>query len=249
MWNAEILWLSADESRHLLRVCRVQTGDEVCVTDGQGRLCPARLAHVEPLSGERGMRAGLVLTGTPERQVAPYFIALIQAVPKGERMEWLVEKATELGVSSIYPVATQRSVKKPREPGYGERLRRVALSAAKQCGTPWLPVIAPVGSLKEALDRMEGVDRIFLASLAPGRIAFHEALAPLCPGARVALLIGPEGDFTPEEIGEAARRGAVHVSFGPLVLRVETAGLYGLSVLKYHLDRAQGVRVAGPAGA
>jgi 16S rRNA (uracil1498-N3)-methyltransferase len=166
-------------------------------------------------------------------------VTLIQALAKPARMDWLVEKATELGVGEILPVTTERVVVEGGQHKV-ERWERIAASAARQCGTPHVPRILPVCSLSLALERIAGFDLTVLGCLAPGVRRFREAME-MRRGSEVrnvALLIGPEGDFTPGETSAMLEKGAVPVSFGPLVLRVETAAVFGLSVLLYELSTA-----------
>jgi len=165
-------------------------------------------------------------------------IALIQAIPKGARMDLVIEKATELGVARIIPVITDRSVvrldaKQARK--RAGRWDRIALSASKQCGTPWLPEIDPVQSYSRAIERLGEFDAVLLGSLVEGTQPLRtviDSLREQAP-ASIAVIIGPEGDLTPGETDAAVEAGARPVSFGDLTLRVETAALYAASVLAH----------------
>jgi len=232
LWSGSSISLPDDEGYHLLHVLRATPGERVVVFDGKGRETDARLVE------GRGNRAVVEPEGTARIAALPVSITLIQALPKGKRMDLIVEKATELGVAAVYPVVTERVVSRPKQGqalARRERWQRIAISAAKQCGTALVPEIGPVSAYSERLTECGGPD-LFLVGALSGEV---RSLGPVLKEAhragvkRLCLLVGPEGDLSPGELDEAVAAGAVPVSFGPLVLRVETAALYGLSVLAY----------------
>ncbi|NNC86843.1 MAG: RNA methyltransferase, partial [Akkermansiaceae bacterium] len=162
-------------------------------------------------------------------------VGLCVAIPKGKTMELVVQKAVELGVARIQPLVTERTVVKVHDAGKKQsKWQRVALEACKQCGQNVLPVVAAPQAVGDWLPgRGEGAAGL-VASLAGGAREFRGVLRGFAePPAAVDLLIGPEGDFTPEEIAAAVAAGFVPVSLGGIVLRVETAALYALSALRY----------------
>lgn len=245
-WREADVTLSAEESHYLADVLRLAEGDPVELLDGQGRVAQARAVRVP--SGGRRKKGGTnsdpsvqlrILTSVTHPMPSPR-VTLFQALAKPARMDWLVEKATELGVAEILPLQTERVVVDGGQHKL-ERWERIAASAARQCGTPYVPRISSVCPLATALDRIAGFDLAILGSLAPGVRPFREAMAQRrgSPIQNVALLIGPEGDFAPSEISAMLEKGAVPVSFGPLVLRVETAAVFGLSALLYELSTAK----------
>ncbi len=224
--------LSPAESRHVFHVLRLRAGDRVDVFDGRGRVARGRLT-----GGDE--RAVVAVDETVRAPSMPLSIELIQALPKGRNMDLIVEKATEIGVHVIHPVVTARCIVQP----VGDRLRerparweRIARSAAKQCGTNWLPEIRPVRPLDEVL--VPGAfDCLLAGTLAPGLRMLHEVVNGLhaTPPRRLGLIIGPEGDLTADEVARVVGLGGIPVCFGGNVLRVETAALYALSVLAYEL--------------
>jgi 16S rRNA (uracil1498-N3)-methyltransferase len=243
-WTGPEAELSENESHYVRDVLRLRPGDALSAFDGRGRLADA-LVVAGAGGGRRGSRVAVRLTNLrclPRRLPS---LTLLQAVAKPARMDWIVEKATELGVGSIVPLITEHVVGAERADGSAgrtERWQRIALGAARQCGTPWLPEIGPARSLPDALGAPHAWDVLFVGALTPGARSFRAALTPYrdrMPG-RAALLIGPEGDFTAAEIEMAMACGAVPVSFGPLVLRVETAAVFGLSVLLHELGTGPG---------
>ena len=232
-WKRDRLLLDDEESRHLVTVLRAGIGAAVLAFDGEGREADAEVASL-------GKHAALrVLTEHPMRPRLTPRVTLIQALPKGTHMDDIVEKATELGVAEIRPVMTERVVRRPgddRAPKQVARWRRIAVSAAKQCGTPWVPAIHAPAPLAAALAAVRNEADLFLVgSLEPKARPAREILRAARTTARVALLIGPEGDLSPDEYRMARESGAIPLSFGPLVLRVETAALYGLSAINCEL--------------
>ena len=231
-WGAGALVLDREEGHHLSHVLRVREGDVVIVFDGRGRRAQARVGRV-------GKSLVLeLLTGTEQQQPEPLRVTLYQAVIKGNRMDLLIEKAAELGATTIVPLMTERTVVRlagAQGEERCERWQRIAIGAAKQCGQDWLPEIAPVVGLDGALGRIRGEALCLLGSLqseAPSARAVVEArrAAGL---ASAAWIIGPEGDLTEAEQAACVAAGAVAVRLGPRVLRAETAAIAGLSALVF----------------
>ncbi len=220
--------LEREEARHLLTVLRVRPGERVTLFDGQGR---TRLAEVASADRHR-----LTLAAAGPVQVRPRAtcrLTLFACVSK--RMDWTVEKAVELGVSAIVPVLAARSVVR-LDPDDADakaaRWARVAEEAARQCGAAWLPEIAPPATFKACLASVAEAAPVFVAALSPAARPLREALAAYAqPPTRAGWFVGPEGDFSPEETAALGAAGALPVSLGPLVLRAETACLYGLCAL------------------
>ena len=231
-WHGERVVLSALDTHHLVTVLRAGVGDPVTVCDGQGREVDTRLASVSKDSAE------LELVGEIRAVNRGVWITLVQALPKGRKMDLVVEKATELGVSEVIPVTTARSVPGPRPERLSDRntrWQRISVGAAKQCGTPWLPEIKPITGYAEALTHCRDFDLFLVATLETDTRPLKTVLddmASVCPS-RIAFLIGPEGDLVAEEVAAARMAGAVPVGLGDLVLRAETAALYVLSVLAH----------------
>lgn len=232
-WNGPEIRLSRTEEHHLRHVLHAGEGDTVAVFDGRGREALASVVV------ERGRRAVLKLLAEP-RIVQPALcrLTLMQALPKGRKMDLIVEKATELGVSTIVPVISERVVtrlKERRGKDRVERWQRIALSAARQSGSGWIPEVRPVSGYADAMTGCGSFDLFLVGSLGNDTYPFRSVTerARKKKPRKIGLLIGPEGDLTPAEIRKAVEAGAVPVSFGPLVFRVETAALYSLSVLAY----------------
>jgi 16S rRNA (uracil1498-N3)-methyltransferase len=158
-------------------------------------------------------------------------ITLAQGVPKGKTMDWILEKATELGVARVVPLITRRTVVQCGEDGERKRLKwaRTVLEACKQCGQNWMPEVSAPCSLEAFLrDRLGGGVLVAgsLATVSRPLIRLLERLPE-----ELVLLVGPEGDFSPEEMELLRGAGCLEASFGPLVLRSETAAVFGLSAI------------------
>ena len=222
-----VLSLTAEQARYLGLVLRLRDGDAVEVFDGRGTRLAARLS---PLGGELALRLG-----EPARdEEASSSIILAQALSKGEKLDWVVQKATELGVSRIAPFAAERSVVKlsaERGAARVERLRRIAQEAARQCGRADVPQIHAPATWEDllALRKQDPSLRAVLLDTEPGL----PSLGQLDAGPRLLLVVGPEGGFSAREREGAAAAGFLAASLGRRVLRTETAGLAALAIVQH----------------
>jgi 16S rRNA (uracil1498-N3)-methyltransferase len=214
-----LLTLAEEESRHLARVRRLGEGDQVEVFDGRGRGWRAEVVKVAR-DGVIVRLAEALLDRTTRCQ-----LTLATAVPKGDRFDWLIEKATELGVARLVPLIAERSVVEPRVSKL-DRLRRAVIGAAKQCGRNRLMEIDAPRTWGEVLNS-ESRDARLVAH--PGGLA--PAQWPVRGASRAILAVGPEGGFTDIEVEQAQSAGWSMVSLGSTLLRIETAGVAGSSIL------------------
>lgn len=216
-----MLRLEGDEARHLARVRRIGPGETVELFDGQGFATRAEVVS----TGRDTVTLRAVGGPLPDR--APILeLTLMTAVPKGDRFDWLVEKATEIGVARLVPVMAERSVVDPRA-GKLERLRRTVIEACKQCGRNRLMGLEPVASWAEVAAR-PGDHLRLLAHPTHGRLP--DWPRPPASG-RAWVAVGPEGGFTDAEVETARDRGWQTVGLGPTLLRIETAGLVACAQL------------------
>ncbi len=224
--------LTGDEARHLSQVLRTKAGDTVIVFDGQGRRASAVVLGISR------DRIPLKLGEIRMSQVPRPTITLAQSIPKGKNMDLILQKSVELGVAAIQPLVTRHTVVQPGD-GKSAKWRRNALEACKQCGQDLLPEIAEPLAFESWIGHQSEVpDLKLMASLAPGARAMRQILRDYPATGRVTLLVGPEGDFSPEETATALASGFLPVSLGSIVLRVETATLFCLSALRYEFDEA-----------
>lgn len=217
-----VLALPAGAARHV-QVLRLQPGDALTLFDGRGGEYEAQVEHM----GRSEVRV-VVGAHHPIEREAPRAVHLALAMPANERMDWLVEKASELGVASIAPLVAERSVLRLA----GERAQKkqshwqaIAVAACEQCGRNRVPVVHPVQPLAGWLAAQATPG--WMLSLRPGT----QAIAALPRPEAVTLLSGPEGGLAPAEEEAALGRGWQPVNLGPRVLRAETAPLAALALL------------------
>ena len=233
-WGEGRLTLGIEESHHCMRVMRKRRGDLIEVFDGAGRRARGVI--------EGDDAGGVEVTFAKSDRGPPRLpgIQLVVAVAKGKTMDLVVQKAVELGVDGIQPLLTEHTVVR-LEADEGkrktEKWQRVALESCKQCGQNIVPEVRPAVQWDQWMgERREDERPGLLASLGKGSVPLKEALARLPEDPEgVDLVIGPEGDFSDREIDAAVEGGLQLVSLGPLTLRMETAVLYGLSVMGYEL--------------
>lgn len=232
-WSGEELLLTGEEARHCAQVTRHREGDCIGVFDGCGRLATG---PITALSREQVRMRISELTTTP----APaHPLTLVQAMVKGDTMEWIIEKAVELGAQRVIPWAAQRSIVRlngSEAVRKREKWQRVALEACKQCGQTWLPEVAVPATLDQVLEETATAGLRLAASLQPDARSLRQLLGkgPPPPGG-MAVLIGPEGDVTPDEAIKFQAAGWLPWSLGALTLRSETAAICALSILRYEV--------------
>lgn len=216
-------------ARHVSKVLRLRENDLVTLFDGSGGEYVARIVA----SGRSAVSVEVLEWHALERE-SPLVITLVQALQAGEKMDLTVQKAVELGVSSIVPVVSRRGVVRlegERAVRRVEHWRAVAASACEQCGRNRVPGVAALTGLERWLAQASqpNVRRLMLAPGAPDTLA--TLTAPLA-GERIELLIGAEGGLAPEEMQAAGQAGFLTVRLGPRVLRTETAGLAALAAMQ-----------------
>jgi 16S rRNA (uracil1498-N3)-methyltransferase len=237
-WDPRGLALRGSEAHHARHVLRMQTGDKLVLFNGRGRELTAEIANV----ADHEIR----LRKLHESETAPLRcrIVLGQAIPKGKNMDLIVQKAVEIGAAEIAPIISDRTVVQVGLETAAQKQskwQQIAIEAAKQCGQNWLPRVHAPRKLGEFFSALEqSFDLRLIGSLQPDAQHLKKILAaysnehgnrPNC----VLMLVGPEGDFTPAELALARRYGCQPITLGPIILRVETAAIYCLSILSYEL--------------
>jgi 16S rRNA (uracil1498-N3)-methyltransferase len=239
--HSPLLTLTEREAHHALRVLRVRPGDNVIVLDGAGHKFGCTVSNENK---------GTVQLNVVERTSVshlPCQITLLQAIPKGKLIESIIEKATELGAHRIVPILSERAIARLNNTSAVAKLekwRLVAIEAIKQCGSAWLPLVESPTTPAQFIARQEKFDLALVGSLQADARHPRECLSEfkIQHGAlpsSVAVWIGPEGDFTPDELHAIQAAGARPISLGRLVLRVETAAIYCLSFLDYEMRYKQ----------
>jgi 16S rRNA (uracil1498-N3)-methyltransferase len=233
--RGDLLILTGGEAHHALKVLRIERGDKLIVLNGAGGefLC-------EVVNGKRD-QVSLAVLETRSLPPLPYRITLVQALPKGKLFEAIVQKATELGVFEIVPLLTERVVAhlEGKDPVHKlQKWQAIAVEAVKQCGSGWVPTITSPMTPQQLIKRASEFELSLVGSLQPRaqhpRLLFkafqhdHGRMP-----ASACVWIGPEGDFTAEELALIKTSGAQPITLGPLVLRTETAAIYCLAILNY----------------
>jgi 16S rRNA (uracil1498-N3)-methyltransferase len=218
--------LTPSGANHVARVLRMRVGDPLAVFDGDGNEFHAELASID--GNKVAARIGAQIVGTPE---SPLKITLVQGISRSERMDWALQKATELGVKVIAPVITARSVVRLDDKQSAKKLehwRQIVSGACEQSGRSHVPdVLAPISLRQYLQDHAKAGLRLVLSPTGPSALAGLTSMST-----RVELLIGPEGGLDDEEIERAQAASFVPVRLGPRVLRTETAAVTALTVLQ-----------------
>ena len=234
--EAGLAFITGADVNHICHVLRMRVGEQFYVTDGESGgkyLCALKEASEDQVTCE-------ILRNIEESSELPCEITLYQGLPKADKMELIIQKAVELGVSRIVPVSTKRSIVKLDDKKAGAKISRwqgIAEAAAKQSKRDVIPQIGDVMTLKAAL--AEAAD--FEVSMMPyenaeGMAFTRKLLDEIRPGQRIAIFIGPEGGFDESEVEAALSQGTQPVTLGRRILRTETAGLAMLSMLVYVLE-------------
>lgn len=239
--DASEIVLSPEESHHLVRVNRARPGDPVVAFNGRGTEWTCECVEADRRAARLAVRSQQTFPAPP------FQIALAQALPKGKTFDAIIRKATEIGATEMFPLATARTevhLDQARRESKQGKWEAAAIEAAKQSGNSFLPAISPVRAIDEFLGADGGFDLKLVASLHTGAVSLRTALEKNLPvegksPVKAVWLVGPEGDFTEAEYHAAAEAGFIPVTFGPLVLRCDTAALYGLSILHYELQNRQ----------
>jgi len=238
-WNSVAPMLSGSEAHHAREVLRMKAGEKLVLFNGQGREITAEIVDLS------GAEIRLRKLQEAETQPLQCRIVLGQAIPKGKSMELIVQKAVEIGAAEIAPIISDRTIVQVDSESATQKQskwRQSAIEASKQSGQNWLPRVHTPRRLTElfSMASEESFDLRLIGSLQPDAQHLKKILADysreheLRPRS-VLMLIGPEGDFTPAELSLARRHGCQPITLGPIILRVETAAIYCLSILSYEL--------------
>jgi len=226
----EMLRIEGDEVRHIRRVLRLKAGDEIIVFDGSGKEYEGTIVEERPFSVV--IRIQNIFSSKRESHLE---ITLAQSLLKGEKMDYLIQKTTELGVKEIVPFFSSRSVPLLEKSGRlkrHHRWERIAIEASKQCGRGVVPKIDPLQGYSEMLKSVSP-DSLRLIFWEREGTNLKEVLGKSIGKKEVFFIIGPEGGFSQEEIEEANKAEFLRVTLGRRILRAETASLCFLSILQY----------------
>jgi 16S rRNA (uracil1498-N3)-methyltransferase len=223
--SGAIVELPRETASHLAKVLRARSGDQLVLFSGDGR------EYVGAIESVRGSRVTASVGGGADvDRESPFAITLVQCVPRGDRMDFIVQKATELGVTRIVPVLSQRSVVRldsTQAESKAAHWRAVAVSACEQCGRNRLPIIEAPAPL---------INYLGTSASTTARLVLEPDLEPAATpsnlGAAVEIAIGPEGGFADDELDALRLAGFARVRLGPRILRTETAAIAALTWLQ-----------------
>ncbi|MCI8741337.1 MAG: 16S rRNA (uracil(1498)-N(3))-methyltransferase [Lachnospiraceae bacterium] len=230
--------ITGQDVNHIRNVLRMKPGEEIAVRDGISRNYVCALENL----GEDEVLARILRTEADSSEL-PARLILFQGLPKGDKMELVIQKAVELGAYQIVPVSTRRSVVRLDGKKAEAKVRRwnaIAESAAKQSGRMVVPQVKPVMGFGEALAWAGELDYSLIPyELAEGMEHTRQVLEGVRPGMTVGIFIGPEGGFDVEEVDQARAVGLHPITLGRRILRTETAGMAVLSILMFRLEGCQ----------
>jgi len=229
--------LSPEQAHQVCHVLRLRPGDPIVVLDDSGIEYHVTLTAVGLPETVGQITSRQAARGEPRAQ-----LALFQSLLSREKFEWVLQKGTEVGVARFVPVLTERSIVRAKliEEKKLHRWRRIVTEAAEQSHRGRIPKIDQVVAFGEALSSLALFDRCLIAAPACEGRSLHEALRDLGGGsASIALLVGPEGGFTPEEVEAACGGGAVPIDLGPRVLRTETCAIVASALVLHEMDEME----------
>ena len=222
-----------DDARHIARSLRMAVGDRITVSDGKGAVYLCRLDMIRDERCECKVIERCGKTGE-----SPVEITLFMAFPKGDKMETVIQKSVELGVSRIIPFESERCIKIPKSEKLErviERYNRIALEAAKQCGRAIMPAVEAPTTVSRLKDRVGEFDLPLFCYEGEGTVSLKSALDK--DGAKsICAVVGCEGGFSEREARELVEAGFIPVNLGPRILRCETAPSYVLSAISYKFE-------------
>ncbi len=228
--------LDEESSHHALKVMRMSPGDQliVCRMDG---VCYLAELEKEPASSV------MLLKEEASSVELPVKVTIAQGLPKGDKLESVLQKGTELGAEAFLPFRADRSIVKLDQKKAGKkegRWQKIAKEAAEQAHRQKIPSVLPVQDFEQLVKRAEETEFVLIAYEEDAKqgeaSALHSTLSAMEPGNRVMVVIGPEGGLSEREVLALQKAGGISCAFGPRILRTETAPLYALSVLSYHFE-------------
>lgn len=230
------IYVEGSDVNHIKNVLRMKIGEQLEISDGNH--CKY-LGHIESM-GDHEIQVYIEEQSSVNTELRSR-IYLFQGLPKADKMELIVQKAVELGVTEVIPMTTKRAVVKLDDKKKSKKVERwnsIAVSAAKQAARGIVPTVSEVVTMKQALVRAKELDVCLIPyELAEGMDATRKMIEGIEPGQSIGIFIGPEGGFEKAEVDMAFELGAVPITLGKRILRTETAGMTTLSILMYHLEQ------------
>ena len=223
----QLPFITGSDVHYLKDVLRIKPGDEIEILDGNGTIYSATINNIQ----KDKIKLDIIRSSKSETEPA-VGITLAQSLPKAKKMDFIIQKCTELGVSEIIPVITERSISKGEKTA---RWQKIAIEAAEQSGRASIPKVASLIDFKSLLKKAKEFD----LALIPWEMEKTNRLKTILQKSsfrNIIMLIGPEGGFSSQEVAEAKAAGFIPISLGKRILRAETAGMAMLSMMMYELD-------------
>ncbi|OGB87426.1 hypothetical protein A3H38_04745 [candidate division WOR-1 bacterium RIFCSPLOWO2_02_FULL_46_20] len=227
----QIPTITGSDAHQIKNVLRLKVGEKIELLDGSGKVYFATIENI----GKDKVVCNIIEHRTPNTEDRTQ-ITIAQCLPKAKKMDLIIQKCTELGVSQIIPTLSERSIAKADKP---ERWSRIAREAAEQSGRLTIPIIAPLTKFEDVLK----IKKDFSLALIPWELEKEKTLKSVLPDNRISgypvilILIGPEGGFSRVEVEHAKSTGFIPISLGPRILRTETASLSILSIINYEYEQ------------
>lgn len=236
--------ITGDDVKHIQKVMRMTPGDDVVCADNQGSvyLCKINTLTTDDIQVE-------IVKELPTHQELPIYITIVQGLPKGDKLEWIVQKGTECGAGTFLPYEAERSIVKwPAEKVEKKlnRLRKIAKEAAEQSHRAYVPMVEPPLSLNQLIETSTAFKHKIVAYEETAKngeqMGLPNVFKKMKQGEGLLVVIGPEGGFSSSEIGRFESAGFTFCGLGNRILRTETAPLFVLSAASYHFELLNGVR-------
>ncbi|MCX7710420.1 MAG: 16S rRNA (uracil(1498)-N(3))-methyltransferase [Clostridia bacterium] len=231
--RGDTIFITGEDVGHIKKVLRLRPGENIIICDGNGTDYLSEIQSIEQDKVIAGINAVEKNLSEP-----PIDIVLFQGLPKSDKMDFIIQKSVELGVNSIVPVSTERTVVKIDTKKDADhkvvRWQRIALEAAKQCNRGIVPKIEAPVTFEQALNAIKNFDISLIPYEKENQNKLNNTLQKQNLK-RIAVFIGPEGGFSEKEIQRSKESGTIPVTLGPRILRTETAGIMVLSILMYAL--------------
>lgn len=226
------IFIRGDDVNHISNVLRTQCGDTLDLCDGRGYDYVCRVSDIN----KDKITCDIVSRKKSDTE-SNLEVTLIQGIPKNDKMEFIIQKTTELGITRIIPCSLARCVSKPDKNADKKivRWQKIAESAAKQSGRGIIPEISAIMSLNDALNSVSGCDLVFAPYECEEHVTLKEIFKSVTDPHSVAFIIGPEGGFDIEEINKIKTAGVPTVTLGKRIMRCETAPVAALAMLEYEL--------------
>ncbi len=231
--NDDLITIKGDDAHHISKALRMAAGEHIVICDMQGTEYDCVLESFKDCVEAR------IINSSASESESPCNIHLFQGLPKGDKLDTIIQKAVECGVNSITPFESERcivKVKPDAEVNKTQRRCRIALEAAKQSGRGMVPQVESTCLYSEILERFSAFDRVIFCYESDKTYSLKQAAEQLGWGSSIAIVIGPEGGFSVDEVNAAMDAGAEIVNLGKRILRTETAAAFVLACLSYRFE-------------